>query len=94
MTDSDSFRPPWGDHPEKIEALVRQVVIEMELDELDLPHIVVCDSGASVTYSGPYRTALEAMLAADRDEHSLRENGVHDYVFSVAPLHGVAPPTD
>jgi hypothetical protein len=60
------------------------------LDELDLPHIVMCrdQSGMYVSYFGPYPSAVEAMVAAEIEGEIEREAaGGMPVTFHVAALY-------
>lgn len=60
------------------------------LDELDLPHIVMCRdrSGMFVSYFGPYPSAVEALVAAEVEGEIEREAGGGMAVtFHVAALY-------
>lgn len=84
--------PPWV--PEAFNlAEVRELLLNAlardSVDELKLPHAVVCTdpSTGCVSYSGPYEDGLAALCAADRDHQNEQ---LHDpdtqMVFSVVPL--------
>ena len=60
------------------------------LDEMDLPHIVMCrdPSGLFVSYFGPYPSAVEAMVAAEIEGEIEREaGGGMPVTFHVAALY-------
>lgn len=60
------------------------------LNELDLPHIVMCRdrSGTFVSYFGPYTSAVEAMVAAEIEDEIEREaTGGKPVTFHVAALY-------
>lgn len=60
------------------------------LNELDLPHIVMCrdQSGAFVSYFGPYTSAVEAMVAAEIEDEIERDaTGGTPVTFHVAALY-------
>lgn len=60
------------------------------LNELDLPHIVMCrdQSGAFVSYFGPYASAVEAMVAAEIEDEIERDaTGGQPVTFHVAALY-------
>lgn len=60
------------------------------LNELDLPHIVMCrdSSGVFVSYFGPYPSAVEAMVAAEIEGEIERgAGGGMPVTFHVAALY-------
>ena len=69
---------------------IARIMYSMEIDEIDMPHIVVTNiSGFTLaTYSGPYATGLAALAVADAERRAdLAAGGVGDVHFSVAPLY-------
>lgn len=60
------------------------------LNELDLPHIVMCrdPTGMFVSYFGPYPSAVEAMVAAEIEGEIERDaGGGMPMTFHVAALY-------
>jgi hypothetical protein len=72
-----------------VERLVEEIVVETLMEELDLPHVMVCrDDTDSITLVGPYPTALAAVEAAARAE--AQERAVDpdtDLAFGVQALN-------
>jgi hypothetical protein len=69
------------------------LVSDQALEEAELPHILICralDTGY-VTYSGPYLTAMDAMVAADYEEGLAANDTEIDLEFSVAPIYRALP---
>lgn len=74
--------------PDDVYLMLTEAYVASEVELIDDPHIVVCrdtETGVAM-YSGPYRTGLEAMVRAQRDEESERAAGESTLEFSVAPL--------
>lgn len=86
--------PNWEGPPAAwaVELLI-DLVSGQAIEEAELPHIVVCrtaDTGYT-TYSGPYRTAIDAMVAADREECTAAQDNEFALEFSVAPIYRASP---
>lgn len=89
LTGSD-FPPP-DDYPEpKGSGAVGHGPFGLETEEVDRPHVVVTldtRTGAA-TFSGPYRTAIGALCAADVEYQVDRDQGGRgELTFHVAALH-------
>jgi hypothetical protein len=89
MYDDDSS---WQDdlRLEVVQEFLSRIVSATEVDELDLPHIVVCrdEETGAVSYSGPFRDGLDALLFAEREAVVDRELNDGDALrFSVAALY-------
>ena len=70
-------------------------LVELTSAEMDLPHIVLCKGprGATTSYSGPYATAIEALVAADAEQQIERAaDGREALTFHVAALYPALPP--
>jgi hypothetical protein len=79
MATDDSFRD-----------FLDRVVSAAEAEELDLPHIVVCSDKrtGSVSYSGPFRDGVAALVFAERESAVDRAlNDGDPLTFSVAALY-------
>jgi hypothetical protein len=77
-----------------VDGHLRRIMGEMAAAEIDFKHIVVSTTkatGAS-TYRGPFPTALDALLAADKEEHRLGLDGSTGQVIRIAPLYEATPP--
>ena len=78
--------------PEAVRALSKMLVdrlVAVAVGDLDLAHLVICTHLATgvTSYQGPYRDALAAAAAADRDAACLGgEGGEGELRFSIAPL--------
>lgn len=75
---------------EAVHEFLSRIVSAAEREELDLPHIVVCRDGETgvVSYSGPFRDGIEAMVFAEREAVVDRElNDGELLSFSVAALY-------
>lgn len=73
---------------------IARIMYAMEVDEIDMPHVVVTNIAGcgSATYSGPYASGLAALVVADAERRAdLAAGGVGDVHFSVAPVY---PPLD
>lgn len=59
----------WSDDsdPRPVAGTVGDFMVELGLAEMDLPHIVLCrdSKGVTASFSGPYPSAVEALVAAD-----------------------------
>jgi F420-dependent methylenetetrahydromethanopterin dehydrogenase len=65
-------------------------MVEMARAEMDLPHIVFSRDarGGMDSFSGPYATAIEALVAADVEQQIEREAaGDHTMTFHIAALY-------
>ncbi len=76
------------DDSDEVYLLLTQAYLTTEVELIDEPHIVVCrDTETGITmYSGPFRTGLEAMARAQRDQDSERAAGSSVLEFTIAPL--------
>ncbi|MFL6059968.1 MAG: hypothetical protein ACJ72E_01960 [Marmoricola sp.] len=88
----DDETSSWRDdlRVEAVHEFLSRIVSAAELEELDLPHIVVCrDAGTgAVSYSGPFRDGLDAMVFAERESVVDAELNDGDCLsFSVAALY-------
>lgn len=69
---------------------IARIMYAMEIDEIDMPHVVVTNiaGGALATYSGPYASGLAALAVAEAEHRmDLAAGGTGDVRFSVAPLY-------
>ncbi|GAA2168280.1 hypothetical protein [Pedococcus bigeumensis] len=69
---------------------IARIMYSMEIDEIDMPHVVVTNiSGCALaTYSGPYASGLAALAVAEAERRAdLAAGGSGDVRFSVAPLY-------
>jgi len=69
---------------------ISRVMCSMEIDEIDMPHIVVTTiAGCSLaTYSGPYASGLAALAVAEAEcRADVAAGGAGDLRFSVSPLY-------
>lgn len=69
---------------------IARVMYSMEIDEIDMPHVVVTTMSGSrlATYSGPYANGLAALVVAEAEcRADLAAGGAGDVHFSVAPLY-------
>lgn len=69
---------------------------ELEIEEVDMPHIVLCrrpDNLYPASFSGPYATVVEALVAADYEQRQEQtRDGARSLTFTVAPLYpGLMP---
>lgn len=72
-----------------MERLAR-IMHAMEIDEIDMPHVVVTKiAGCDLpTYSGPYASGLAALAVAEAERRlELAAGGGGDVHLSVAPLY-------
>lgn len=77
---------------EVVRAFVVRAVSGAAVAEVDLPHIVVCRDPETRTtsYSGPFPTAVDALVAAEREGAEDRRVGAGPPMeFSVAALFPV-----
>jgi hypothetical protein len=90
-TPAPDDRPPAAPHSDPVDRLVEDIVVQSLLEDLDLPHVVVCRTGTgSTTLMGPFPTALAALEAAARDEAQERaEDPDTDLAFGVQALNPV-----
>ena len=69
---------------------IARIMYAMEIDEIDMPHVVVTSiagCGPS-TYSGPYASGLAALAVAEAERRAdLAAGGSGDVRFSVSPLY-------
>jgi len=69
---------------------IARIMYSMEIDEIDMPHVVVTNiSGCTLaTYSGPYASGLAALAVAEAERRAdLAAGGAGDVRFTVAPLY-------
>jgi hypothetical protein len=88
----------WRDDPDRVQlpAALGDFVVEMGVAEMDLPHIVLCrDSrGVSASFSGPYASAVEALVAADIEQQIESESDGQDALtFHVYALYPALDPS-
>jgi hypothetical protein len=88
----------WREDPDggQLPAALGNFVVEMGVAEMDLPHIVLCrDSrGVSASFSGPYPSAIEALVAADIEQQIESESdGQEALTFHVAALYPALDPS-
>jgi hypothetical protein len=87
----------WRDDSDKgwVDAALGNFLVEMGVAEMDLPHIVLCKDarGATASFSGPYPSAVEALVAADI-EHQIESasDGPEALTFHVAALYPALDP--
>ena len=87
----------WRDdsEPRPMASALGDFMVELGVAEMDLPHIVLCrdSKGATASFSGPYPSAVEALVAADC-EHRLESasDGVDAVTFQVAALYPALTP--
>ncbi|MGO4258507.1 hypothetical protein [Marmoricola sp. RAF53] len=88
MRDADDDRRP--DIPdEALHALVARAVGEAAREEIDLPHVVVCrdPQTGTVTYAGPFRDGLAALVHADRESRAEQGDDGVPFEITVAALY-------
>jgi hypothetical protein len=71
-------------------------VVGMGVAEVDLPHIVLCKDarGTTASFSGPYPSAVEALVAAELEQRIEAEaDGPDALTFHVAALYPALRPT-
>jgi hypothetical protein len=69
---------------------IARIMYSMEIDEIDMPHVVVTSiAGCGLsTYSGPYASGLAALAVAEAEWRAdLAAGGIGDVRFSVSPLY-------
>jgi hypothetical protein len=86
----------WHDEPPNgsLGDWVGGFLYEIAAAEIDLPHIVLCQdsTGRCRSFSGPYSTALEALVAAESEQRvELEANGGDTLKFQVAALYPALP---
>jgi hypothetical protein len=87
----------WRDdsEPRPMASALGDFMVELGVAEMDLPHIVLCrdSKGATASFSGPYPSAVEALVAADC-EHRLESasDGIDAVTFQVAALYPALTP--
>jgi hypothetical protein len=86
-----------GDDP--VHRMIEDVVVRVHLDDLDLPHVVVCRTGAGVEHlSGPFPTAIAALAAATEEEAEERrqdpDTALTFGVMALNPPSGSGPPDE
>ena len=77
---------------------VADFVVDLAMAELAQPHIVVCLSpgAGGASYSGPYATGLEALIAAEEEADSCAVHAEDErdrFEYRVAPLYPASLPT-
>jgi hypothetical protein len=82
----------WPDEGDSapLHSKVSGFMVEMARAEMDLPHIVFSRDarGFMASFSGPYPTAVEALVAADIEEQIEREtDGAQTLTFHIAALY-------
>ena len=83
----------WRDDPDgggSLQGRLGGFLVELARAEMDLPHIVLCkDSrGTMASFSGPYPTAIEALIAADIEQQiEFESDGQEALTFHVAALY-------
>jgi hypothetical protein len=78
------------DDPWQTARKVSDYLAEITSAEAALPHIVICHSSFNqrLSYSGPYASGLEAVIAADREQCLEQSADRADALsFTVAPLY-------
>lgn len=72
--------------------MIREALIANEVENLDAPHIVICRvAGTNVaSYLGPFRTGLDALMAAQAEADSTLEEA---FEYRVAALMQPVPPS-
>jgi hypothetical protein len=78
-------------HSDPVGRLIEDIVVQSLLDDLDLPHVVVCGSSTGIiTLTGPFPTALAALEAAAREEaHERAQDPQSDLTFGVRALNPI-----
>ena len=69
---------------------IARIMYSMEIDEIDMPHVVVTNVAgcATATYSGPYVSGLAALVVAEAERLAdAAAGGAGDVRFSVAPVY-------
>jgi hypothetical protein len=69
---------------------IARIMYAMEVDEIDMPHVVVTHVAGSAlaTYSGPYASGLAALAVAEAERRAdVAARGGGEVRFSVAPLY-------
>lgn len=87
----------WRDDSDNagVPAALGSFVVDMGVAEMDLPHIVLCKDrrGTTASFSGPYRSAIEALVAADLEQRIEAEaDGSDSLTFHVAALYPALRP--
>jgi hypothetical protein len=87
----DEEETTWRDDlvVEVVHDFVARALCQISLEELDLPHVVIChdDESGLLTYAGPFGTAMEALVAAEAES---TESAGTQLRYSVAPLYPAA----
>ncbi|HEV7171801.1 hypothetical protein [Pedococcus sp.] len=76
--------------PDPLHSRLSAFVVEMTRAEMELPHIVYARDarGCMDSFSGPYPTAMEALVAADVEQQIEREADCrHPLTFHIAALY-------
>jgi len=69
---------------------IARIMYSMEIDEIDMPHVVVTNIHGCplATYSGPYANGLAALAVAEAERRAdVAAGEAGDVHFSVAPLY-------
>jgi hypothetical protein len=78
------------DDVERTAQHVSELFTELTIAEAKMPHIVICRSPFDETssYSGPYASGLDALVAAEREQQlEAARDGGEALRFVVAPLY-------
>ena len=71
MDDHAEDPTSWRDdlRVERVHQFISEAVSAAEVAEVDLPHVVIChdDESGAVSYSGPFRDGLAALVHAERE---------------------------
>lgn len=98
MTSTGSDFPEPSDCPEPDRAgAIGRWPFGLEAEEVERPHVVVTldTRTGGATFSGPYRTAIGALCAADVEYQVDRDQGGRgELTFHVAALHAPIGPDD
>jgi hypothetical protein len=93
MTPLDSTAAPDDEPPagDPLRRLLEDIMVEAHLDDLDLPHVVVCGTSTGIqVLTGPFPTALAALEAAAEEERRERlQDPDTDLRFGVRALNPV-----
>ena len=90
---------PPGEHLRHLTEVVTDALVADAVESIDGPHLLICDEAETglSTYSGPYASGLEALVAALHEQEALgaTEGDRPSYRFRVAQLgQPCAPPHD
>ena len=71
MDDHDEDTTSWRDdlRVDRVHQFLSEAVSAAEAAEVDLPHVVICrdEQTGAVSYSGPFRDGLAALVHAERE---------------------------